>query len=481
MAQRARPSQGKGRGGTRKPVTIDLEADGAGGATAARDGGTPAEPVAMERTTGPSAVGGGGRAAAGGASTRDGAGGNDARPLGDEEAGAGRRGAMGSILAGPVLGGIAGAAVALSAAAGLQWSGLLPAPGSRAEQVDLTPIERDIAAIEARIAALDARQAAAPAEAGFAAEMRARIDTAVQAAQGARAETGATVAAVERVAADLAALQASVRAGEAGEAPALSALTERLDALEGRIGESADAGEALVALETLRGDVEAVRGETGAATGETALLREAVTMVRTRLDEELASLSERLAAAEATLADGGVDTAAVARAVAAAGLKSAIDRGSAFAAELEAFASVAGQEGAVAALRDHAASGVPTAAQLADAFGAVANRIVAAGQGLDQGASIGDRLMASARGLVQVRPVGEVEGDTPGAVAARIEARLKEADLDAALAEWETLPDAARAASSAFMDQVRARRTVDALIADALSSAMSAARPAGRD
>ena len=192
-----------------------------------------------------------------------------------------------------------------------------------------------------------------------------------------------------------------------------------------------------------------------------------------RIDANEAALSE----AQDRLAEGGADSTVVARAIAAAGLKSAIDRGSAFATELEAYASVAGEDETVAQLRDFAASGVPTVTQLSDGFAAVANRIVATGQGLDENASLGDRLMSSARSLVQVRPVGEAEGDTPGAIAARVETRLKDGNLEGALAEWETLPDPAKAASADFMDRVRARQTVDQLVAGALANAMSAARP----
>jgi hypothetical protein len=59
-------------------------------------------------------------------------------------------------------------------------------------------------------------------------------------------------------------------------------------------------------------------------------------------------------------------------------------------------------------------------------------RIVAASRGVGEDAGIGERLMASARSLVQVRPVGEVEGEEPGAIAARMEVALSEGNLDRA-------------------------------------------------
>lgn len=535
MAKRARPSQGAGRGGTRKPVTIDLEAN-----KAAKDTGkpapdkaagapdpavSPAEPVAMDqaKTSGgkDAAAGNAGKSAdarpeaassatsektatstsaAGGAArdaTRSSAAGGGRDGGADRSATPpppARRGGIG-----PLLGGIIGALIALFAAAALQWFGALPSVGQGAEPFDAAPIEQNIAELEARIAELGDQQAGA-GEAGLSAEARAEIDAAVEAARQQGAEA---MDAIESVSTELQSLQSAVSSGEAGDGAAAQALSERLEALEGEIADALggdesiaalqdrlaaieaglgdDGGQALgdvpAALEGIRSDLGALGERVEAVAGEIAPLGQSFDALQARLDEELAALRDRVASAEETIAEGGADTASVARAVAAAGLKSAIDRGSAFATELEAYASVAGEDETVAALRDYAASGVPTVPQLADSFGPVANRIVATGQGLDENASIADRLMASARGLVQVRPVGEVEGDTPGAIAARMEARLKEGDLNATLAEWEALPEAARAASEDFIDQVRARRTVDQLVAEALSSAMAAAGP----
>ena len=83
------------------------------------------------------------------------------------------------------------------------------------------------------------------------------------------------------------------------------------------------------------------------------------------------------------------------------------------------------------------------------------------------------RLMSSARSLVKVRPVGEVEGDTQGAIAARMEVSLKKGDLAAVVGEWDTLPDHAKAASQAFIGDVKARIEVDGLTEKALGSVLT--------
>lgn len=522
MAQRARPSRGAGRGGTRKPVTIDLEAEKTAGATAggaskssAEKAAKPkaAEPVAMEQAAKPGArasTAGDKASATGNEASPFAKAGEDgkaekAQPGGTDRSGdadtprthraapptppaPARRGGSGAIA-----GGIIGGVIALVAGAGLQWTGLLPSFGSApAETVDLAPVQSEIAQLQARLDEM----AAAPAsgEAAVPAELAGQIEAAAQAARSAQADSGSALSAIETLTADIDALRSAMSSGAAGEGAGLETLSGRLDQIEAQVtgmtaqmadlsASGADAAGA-EAMQALGQTVTAVQGDLDTLAGELGTVRDSVGGMETSLNDGLAALAARIDANEAALSDaqdrlaeGGADSTVVARAIAAAGLKSAIDRGSAFATELEAYASVAGEDETVAQLRDFAASGVPTVTQLSDGFAAVANRIVATGQGLDQNASLGDRLMSSARSLVQVRPVGEAEGDTPGAIAARVETRLKDGNLEGALAEWETLPDPAKAASADFMDRVRARQTVDQLVAGALANAMSAARP----
>ncbi|MBO6640149.1 MAG: hypothetical protein JJ920_10620 [Roseitalea sp.] len=511
MAQRARPSRGAGRGGTRKPVTIDLEAENTADMSAPAETAADApaettasetaaaEPVAMDQAEKPRENASATEADASPFAkaterTAEEVAPDKPEPTGGEDKAGTRRSApppppppparRGGT--GAIAGGLIGGLIALIVGAGLQWAGLLPSFGSApAETVDLAPVQSEIAQLQARLDEL----AAAPAsdEAAVSAELIARIEAAAEAAQNAQTDSGSALSAIETLTTEVDGLRSAMSSGAAGEGAGLEAISGRLDQIETQMASMAEPGEARSneAVQALGETVAAVQTDLGALAGDVGTMRESVASVETTVNDELAALGARidanqaaLADAQAQLAEGGADSTVVARAIAAAGLKSAIDRGSAFMTELEAYASVAGEDETVTQLRDFAASGVPTLTQLADGFGPIANRIVATGQGLDENASLGDRLMSSARSLVQVRPVGEAEGDTPGAIAARVETRLKGGNLDGALAEWETLPDPAKAASADFMDRVRARQSVDSLVAGALSGAMSAARPA---
>lgn len=176
----------------------------------------------------------------------------------------------------------------------------------------------------------------------------------------------------------------------------------------------------------------------------------------------LADLSNRLAAAEKTLADQPGE-AAVSKAIAAAYLKAAVDRGDPFLTELETFAALSPQDPALADLRGLAATGVPTKADLARRFEPIANAMIDAMNQPVEGEGMMDRLFASARSLISIRPVGNVEGTDAGAIVARMEDKLKNGDVKGAALEWEALPDPAKSASAEFKGLLDKRVKADEL------------------
>ena len=91
-----------------------------------------------------------------------------------------------------------------------------------------------------------------------------------------------------------------------------------------------------------------------------------------------------------------------------------------------------------------------------------------------QDAGFFDRLLSSAESLVTVRPIGSVAGDGVPEKVARMEVALKAGDLGAAIAEFDTLPEEAKAAGAAFGDKIRARLEVERLVDQAIATAMKA-------
>lgn len=213
-------------------------------------------------------------------------------------------------------------------------------------------------------------------------------------------------------------------------------------------------------------------------------------------------IAERLAALEARIAEAGSNTAAsdaltkrlaaletkvdqpgreeaVAKALAASALKTAIDRGGPFTGELQTFSGIAGSDPAVQTLEKFAQSGVPSASDLVQKFPQTATTILNAAHQTDEQAGIGSRLLSSAMQMVKVRPVGDVEGDTPEAIVARMEDKLRKGDLKGASTEWDVLPQPAKDASIAYKQTLDARIEVDGLVDNTLNRAISGASNAG--
>ncbi|MBY4592120.1 MULTISPECIES: COG4223 family protein [Rhizobium] len=219
-------------------------------------------------------------------------------------------------------------------------------------------------------------------------------------------------------------------------------------------------------------NVEALNQKIAELTGQVDQLRATLAQSSEHQTTSGADIAKRLDEAEKKLNEPREDVA-VARAIAAAALKAAIDRGGPFLAELDTFAGVAPDDPAVADLRAFAETGIPSRAELMRQVPDVATAIIEAVNQPDPNESWSDRLMSSAKSLVSVRPVGNIEGDSVEAIAARMEDKVKSGDLPAASAEWNNLPAPGKQASAAFKQSLEARIRVEELVGGALSKAVS--------
>lgn len=356
---------------------------------------------------------------------------------------------------GMVASGMIGAVLALGGGYALQAGGVLPAPGAISGTAGETEQDQAVAArideLAAQLEGLSAESSAQPTGDGAAAELMSRIE-ALEAASSSEGASGSDAGQVEALTGRIDELKTrlnvvadSAATTQTGTDPALSATVAELQASQAGVTD---------ALSQSRSEAEAL-------TNQIATLDQAQTELAARLDARMETLEARL--------DEPAQQVDLARAIAAAGLKTAIDRGGSFMSELEAFASVVPDDPAVPELRDLAARGVPSRSELIEGFPEAANIAIAAEAPADPDASLVDRLMNSALSVVKVRQVGEIEGDTAEAIAARAEARLLDGDLEAALAEWNALPDASQAAAADFGDALAARARAEKLVAASLT------------
>ena len=168
----------------------------------------------------------------------------------------------------------------------------------------------------------------------------------------------------------------------------------------------------------------------------------------------------------------GADRAqAAALVVVAQSIVGAIENGRDYRAEIEALGALKAPAALVEALLP-SVNGAPGLPALVAGFAKVESALKAP-PAVAEGVSLLDRITASASALVRVRPVSEPVGDSAADSAARMERALARGDSAAALAQWERLPESAKAASADWANAVRARTTAQQAARALLSDAMT--------
>jgi hypothetical protein len=198
----------------------------------------------------------------------------------------------------------------------------------------------------------------------------------------------------------------------------------------------------------------------------------------TDLQRQTATLADRVGDVTAKLGEATAARGEAVLALSLASLKTAVDAGRPFQAEL-AVAERLLPGAALRPLDKLAAKGVVPVARLAETFPGLARRIGEAELAKRAaGGTLVDRLLAQARQSVSIRPVDEAAGPSMPARLARIEAALNAGKPAEALTDWQALPEAARALDPKFDAELAARADVDALLASTTRTALD--RLAGR-
>jgi hypothetical protein len=232
---------------------------------------------------------------------------------------------------------------------------------------------------------------------------------------------------------------------------AVASLTARVDALERQLQTATDTTDDTARAEQIAN----VRGRL-------ATLEESISTLRASLDEVRAQSQENVAAARAS-----------ALAVALNNLQRAVDSGAAYAAELQAVRDLSAEPLEADTLTEAAQNGVPTLRKLRQDFPRYANAALDAVGATGDDSIIG-QIVESARSVVNVRPVGEIEGDSPRAIIARVENRLKAGDLSGVVAQSDQLSGEAAVQLLPWIEQVKTRINANQEL-NALESRMLAA------
>lgn len=316
----------------------------------------------------------------------------------------------GSVFAGMVLGGV------IAAGAGFGLARLMP---DLLPMGDATLLSETVAEQGAEIAALKA-------------ELAARPD-------------------LENVVVRLAALEAAPTPASAAE------IEEKVSALEAAVAELMARPVADAASDpALATEVAALREQVsalGAGGSVPADVLAAVDAAEARLKQTEERAAELAREAEAA-------AAAARRAAALDRLAAALDSGAPFAAALPELGA-----DLPPVLAQNAATGLPTIADLADAFPDVARQSLEAALRANMGESWTDRVSNFLRSQTGLRSLGPRDGNDPDAVLSRAEAALRSGDVRTAITELAAMPEAGKPALEGWLAMAQTRSDAEAAIA----------------
>lgn len=156
--------------------------------------------------------------------------------------------------------------------------------------------------------------------------------------------------------------------------------------------------------------------------------------------------------------------------IAISALKNAIERGGSYSDELKLLQQLLPAIDGFDLLQKTATIGLPSSTQLAADFAYVADTIVATQNNTLSNTGFFERILAWIKGLIISRPIGNVEGRTLGAIAARMEVAIQAGDYEKALSEWQTLPQNAKDVSRDFIHQLETHMAVHQFLQKLLMS-----------
>ncbi|WP_157757107.1 MULTISPECIES: COG4223 family protein [Pannonibacter] len=262
---------------------------------------------------------------------------------------------------------------------------------------------------------------------------------------------------------DGAAPAAAAPAGNAELTARLDSMQQAIDALSASLAALQSAATSTEAAIRMVSDAQGRNA--GTLTSLSAELTAATEESRRSLDAlkaEAGELTQRLAAVESTMGDATAREMA-ARAVAVSALKTAVDAGKPFETELAALRASLPEGADIALLESHAAHGIAPQQKLMAEFAPVARAIHATFAKPAEDGSILGSLTSSAASIFTVRGPGDASGQGPEAALRRMENAFAAGDLPAALAAYDELPEAGKAAGADWAASARARVAVDEL------------------
>jgi hypothetical protein len=371
----------------------------------------------------------------------------EARPSGGEP-GTARKSARWNFFAGPTIAHViaagAGALIAAAIIAGLWSAGVIPSSNSAMspQSVQTTPgISAQLNKIESELQTRAPPSAPAPDPA---------LISRLAALEAQTKTLSDSLAALNRRLDDIAV--AAKSAGERADAASAAAKTagEHADAASAAAKQTAQTAQSTAQSAVQRSDLDALAGRIAA------------------LDQKITALGNATAQRPTNTDDRPARAALAAQA-----LRAAVERGAPYAAELDAVKSFGVAAADVAPLEPFAASGIPSAADLAHELAQLTPSLQRASGTPPAHTSFLGRLEDNAKNLVHVTPIDAPPGNDASAVIARLDIAAARADIAAALTDIAHLPQPLQTLAAPWVQKANARNAAIAaarhIAADALA------------
>ncbi|UXM95791.1 hypothetical protein N5853_03965 [Bartonella sp. HY329] len=381
-----------------------------------------------------------------------------------------------------LLAGVAGGVIAIALAGALQFSGVIPPLSNHGQAVSTgnnvatalsDSVQKELSALKAELSKLQEQGQQQLSNAISAVDKnliekatktaddaRATADQAQQSLSDIRQSTSAFAAQFDGLKAEIASLKENLaqntQATISADDPQIRSLEGKLNALDESLASFKNATEQR--FNGIQRDLDKAKQLESAVSQNTANIAKS--------NATLDSLAVEVKKIPDPLAERAKSMTTL---IAANALKSAVDRGGSYVSELATFESLAPEGIALDELKKYSTTGIASNAALSEEFSSVADAIAATENQVGSDANLGQKAWSYAKGFVAIRPVGNVEGDNAGAIAARMEVAIKEADYNRALSEWQKLPQSAKDVSANFISKLKVRNDIDQLLAQLVS------------
>ena len=251
------------------------------------------------------------------------------------------------------------------------------------------------------------------------------------------------------------------------------ALADNLAALTRRVDETAATGQSAAKQADTALNTAAAAKSASEAASKVQVRHEDVDALASRI-MALESAVKGLAAVTAPLTSSGANDRAARLTIAAEALRAAVERGAPCQNELSALKALGADAKKTEALEPFAGSGIPTAAALARELEVLVPALQDAAEPRSGDTSFVERLKNNAQKLVRIAPLNAPPGNDPQAVVDRIRLDAAHADIGAALADINALPDAAKPLAAAWSKKAAAREAALAASRQIAAEALAA-------